>query len=446
MALRECVWLLSTLLTLVGCSGARRTVLLETGQDAPLVHVPRGVEAGPVELDEDEVRQALTELARDLRPPARPQEAARRLFEMDARGGSFLFDARTRRITPLEPGEPPEVASPEADVALTRAYLRWCERTGRRGDCLLLLRESPTVSGDARFTLALALAKGAVVAEMWEAFKDMADPEAMMAAALWTASMYAILWTVPEPATKGVAAALTTALIGYVGLDMFWKLITGFRGLMDEVDAAASFDALRDAGERFGKVLGRTGAQAFAMLAMAVLGNTATGLAAKLPKLPGAAGAASRVEAQAGVAYGAVDQVSAVAVTGEGLTIGLAPGAVAMASGEEGRTQNHHIATIRNSKSTQRGGPWTPRLKRIFDKAGMNMTEVENIVPIQGHKGPHPERYHQIVFERLRVATASCGSMAECQAALTQALHKLARAISTPGTELNRLVTKSAPR
>ena len=445
MGMRECVWLLSTLLTLAGCGGTR-TVLLETGRDEPLIHVPRGSEARPVELDEDEVRDTLGKLARDIRPPARPQEAARRLFEVAARGGSFLFDSRTRRITPLEPGASPEVEPPAADVALTRAYLRWCERTGNRGDCLRLLQESPTVSGDARFTLALAMAKGAVLAEMWDAFKDMADPEAMMAAALWTAAMYAILWTVPEPATKGVAAAMTTALIGYVGLDTFWKLISGFRRLMDEVDAAASFDELRDAGERFGKVLGRTGAQAFAMLAMAVIGNTATGLAAKLPKLPGAPGVAARVEAQTGVVYGAVEQVSAVAVTGEGLTISLAPGAVAMASQEKGRTQDHHIATIRNSKSTQRGGPWTPRLKPMFDKAGMKMTEVENIVPIEGHQGPHPERYHQIVYERLRVATASCGGVAECRAALTRILHRLAREIATPGTELNQLVTKVTPR
>jgi hypothetical protein len=88
------------------------------------------------------------------------------------------------------------------EVELTRAYLRWCERTGRKGDCLGLLVERQAVTGDARFTLALALAQGVVLEEMLEAFKGMADPKAMLAATLWVMTTYAILWTVPEPASE----------------------------------------------------------------------------------------------------------------------------------------------------------------------------------------------------------------------------------------------------
>jgi hypothetical protein len=173
------------LVPLVGCSTAARTVRLDTGEGRPIVHVPRG-DVALVELNEGEFQVAVVDLARSKRPPARPQEAARQLFEMDARSASYGYEHRSRRITPLGSGEHLEGELPAAEVELTRSYLRWCERTGRPGDCLRLLTESPTVNGDGRFALAMALAKGAVLDEMLEAFKDMADPHAMVAAVLWT--------------------------------------------------------------------------------------------------------------------------------------------------------------------------------------------------------------------------------------------------------------------
>jgi hypothetical protein len=327
-------WLMLSLVwALVGCSGATRVVRLDTGRGSPVVHVPRS-EGGtaPIVLDGDEVKEAVARWARAVRPAQPPQEAARRLFEVDSRSGSYLFDVRSRRLTPLGPGETLAAELPQSEVELTHAYLRWCERTGRRGDCLGLLKDGPAVTGDARFTLALALAKGAVLDELWEAVKDMANPEALVQAALWTAGTYALLWTVPEPATKGVAAVLTVALIAYVGVDTFWGLIQGFRHLMEEADRAVTFDELRDAGERFGKVMGRNAARAFVMVATAAIGSTGATLGAKLPGLPGAAQAAVRAEAQAGVAYAAVGQVETVAVAVDGFTFALAPGAVAMFS------------------------------------------------------------------------------------------------------------------
>ncbi|QSQ25336.1 hypothetical protein JY651_10595 [Pyxidicoccus parkwayensis] len=327
-------WLMLCLLWgLLGCSGTTRVIRLDTGRGSPVAHVPRSEgAASPIVLEGNEVKEAVAQLARTLRPSSRPQEAARRLFEVDPRSGSYLFDVRSRRITPLTPGESLTTELPQAEIELTRAYLRWCERTGRKGDCLGLLKESPSVTGDARFSLALSLAKGAVLDELWEAVKDMANPEALMQAALWTAATYALLWTVPEPATKGVAAVLTAALIIYVGVDTFWGLIQGFRNLMAESDRAVTFDELRDAGERFGKVMGRNAARAFVMLATAAIGSTGATLGAKLPGLPGAAQAAVRAEAQAGVTYAGVAQIETVAVAADGFTFGLAPGAVAMSS------------------------------------------------------------------------------------------------------------------
>src|SRR5690242_8918767 len=327
---------------LVGCGTASRVVRLDTGQTDTLVFTPRSG-AEPVALGNGEFQEAVLALARDVRPPARPQEAARRLFEVEARSGSYTYETRSRRITPHEPGAHLEEESTEeaAEVELTRDYLRWCERTGRPGDCLRLLTESPTVNGDGRFALAMALAKGAVLDEMLEAFKDMADPHAMVAAVLWTWTTYMVLVSLPDvTVSKGLAAVMTATLISYVGVETFWGLVVGCKRLMDEADGAATFNELREAGERYGKVMGRNAARAFAMLATVALGNTAPGLAAKVPTLPGAMQAAAQAETQVGISLAAVGEVEAVAVSAEAVTIALAPGAVAMSAGD-GRGNGH---------------------------------------------------------------------------------------------------------
>ena len=268
---RAVVLLLLALVT--GCASGR-VVRLETGRGPPLVFKPGSDEAEPVELERREFKEAVARLARERRPSANPPGAARRLFGVDARSGTYLFNPRTHRVTPLE-GSAMEPDAPQAEVELTRAYLRWCERTGRTGDCLRLLVESPVVNGDGRFALALALAKGAVLDEMLEAFKDMADPHAMVAAVLWTWTTYMVLLSIPDvTVSKGLAAAMTATLISYVGVDTFWGLVVGFKRLMDEADRAATFNELREAGERYGKLMGRNAARAFAMLATVALGNT----------------------------------------------------------------------------------------------------------------------------------------------------------------------------
>ncbi len=332
---------------LVACGGTTRVVRLDTGKGAPIVHVPRVEGSAPVALDEEDFKQGLAEVVRGVRPPARPREAARSLLGVWMRE----VDVSAPRDGHLEP-----------EVELTRAYLRWCERTGRKGDCLRLLVEQRVVTGDGRFTLALALAQGVVLEEMLEAFKGMANPEAMLAAALWMMTTYAILWAVPEPFTKGVATTLTIGLIGYVGVDTFWKLIRGFQRLVAEAERAASFDELREAGERFGKVMGQNAARAFAMLAAAAVGSTGAELASKLPTLPGAAQAAVHAEAQAGVVYEAVAQVETVAVAAGEHTVGLSRGAMAMAARGRARARRFR-ASGPGSRSVASRRQWARRAR-----------------------------------------------------------------------------------
>jgi hypothetical protein len=404
-----------------------------------------------VEVERQDFKKAVARLAREMRPPANPQQAARHLMGVDARGGAYFFNERTRQFTPLD-GAALASDMPPADVELRRAYLRWCERTGRKGDCLRLFVESSIVTGDGRYALALALAQGVVREEMLDAFRDMADPHAALSAALWSMTLYLVLWSVPEPVSKGLAAVMTATAIVYLGVDTFWTLIAGFKRLVEEADRATTFDELRDAGERYGKVMGQNAARAFALLATLAVGHTAAGFASKVPTLPGSAQAAALAGEHAGIRLAAVGAVGAVAVSGEAVIVALAPTAVAMtaramagtaAAPVDAEGHDHHIATNKWWKSPHNDGPWSPEFQKIFDKAGMTLDDPANIVRVKGHKGPHPLEYHERVFERLTDATRGCRTMQQCREALTAELRKLGQEIATPGTRFNRLVTRT---
>ncbi|MBN1204916.1 MAG: AHH domain-containing protein, partial [Myxococcaceae bacterium] len=180
-----------------------------------------------------------------------------------------------------------------------------------------------------------------------------------------------------------------------------------------------------------------------AMIAMAVLTHTAKGFAEQVGTLPGSAQVSMQAAGPEGLLLSEVGAVKSVAVTAEGFSVALPPFAVAMAGngGRGERTEKHHIGTIANKKSALRGGPWTPRLEKLYARAGMRLEDAENVVPIQGHRGPHPERYHRTVYRRLQGALGDCRTIAECRENLTRELRALAEEIATPGTELNRLVT-----
>ncbi|WP_164015418.1 AHH domain-containing protein [Pyxidicoccus trucidator] len=446
-----CRWAVSLLLLLVGtgCSTSR-VIRLNTGDGVPIIVTPReeeGAELEEAEVEAEEFEESLVELARDVRPVAHPLRAARELFDVPARSGVYWYEGRSQKLIPQEEEDPdgPRLLESYADEELTRAYGRWCERKDQPGDCLRLLDEGPLLASDGKYTLAMAIAMDSVWEETSGALKDMADPQALLATVTASVSMYLLLWALPEPVSKGVAALVTACAIAYLGVDTVWRLLDGWVTLVRKVDRATTFEQLSDAGEAYGEVLGVNAARVFVMLATAAIGSTA-GLAAKASRLPGSAQAALAVESQAGYTYAAIGSVESVAMTAEGFTVALAPNAVAMAvkGGRSRGTHDHHLATDKNSVSSARGGPWTPRFRKIFKKAGMELKDPENVVPVKGHQGPHPQRYHEIVFEELDAATAHCRTVQACRASLEVALRRLAREVTTPGTELNLLVSRGA--
>jgi hypothetical protein len=278
---------------------------------------------------------------------------ARALFGVPSRSGVYRYESRGRRLRPEGPedADGPRLLESYADEALTGEYGQWCQRKSQPGDCLRLLDEGPLLASDGKYTLAMAIAMDSVWEETAEALEGMADPDALRATLTASVTMSLLLWSLPEPVSKGVAATLTALAIAYLGVDTVWRLIDGWLTLVREVDRATTFEQLRAAGEAYGEVLGENAARVFVLLATAAVGNTA-GLAAKASRLPGSAQA---VESQAGFQYVAVGGVQSVAMTAQGFTIALSPNALAMAQrgmsgGSTKKRQAHHLATDKNTR------------------------------------------------------------------------------------------------
>ncbi|HEX8699758.1 MAG TPA: AHH domain-containing protein [Myxococcaceae bacterium] len=436
------------LVLVLGCSSLPKVPRVEdNGQGRAVVHIPRTADVQPVVVDREEFQQALRRLAREVRLSGTPRQTVERMFQMDPQFGNYLWLQKDRKLVPLGPGDPPEGALTQDDLETAQRYRLWCQRVHNvYGDCLggaLVAGRYLDMHG--RYIWALALSKSPVIDEMKKALGEMVEVRALIQTVLWTLGSMLLILAI-NPVAPALVAVIGVGLILYVGVDTLINLVNGWSRLMDEVKGATTFEQIRDAGERFGKLLGREAARAFALLLMAAIGSTAQLFAAKVPTLPGSAQVAAQAEGTARISVSALGSVEEIALSAEGVSVTVAATAMTMGARGSGGTspciETHHIATVCNDKDTRRGGPWTPRFREIFAKAGMSMEDPANKMPLPGHYGPHPERYHQIVLKELRDATASCPSVVDCRVALTARLRKLAKQIATPGTELNQLVTQ----
>ncbi|ATB30185.1 hypothetical protein [Melittangium boletus] len=275
----------------------------------------------PMTVSPRDFQGAMRHLSQNLALRGTPREAA--LEGLAASGeppedpwrleGHWLAEVSHGQVLTLVPLDESPL-TPEAQRALLRDYASWCQRRGG-GDCLYLLDDGPFLRADDRRTLALALALGGVLDEALGALeREVASPHAVLSLLVWTIGLYAMLWLVPEPVSKGLAAALSVLLISWLGVDTLWGLLEGWARLASRAHAATRFSQLRGAGEDYARVLGENAARALLMSVAALTGRTLGDLAARVKALPGSdlAGARWLIQTQ-GRAGEVLEQVEALA-------------------------------------------------------------------------------------------------------------------------------------
>ena len=315
---------------------------------------------------------------------------------------------------------------------LARSYGRFCEGQGTPGDCLELFKDGPGLDGEDKRDIALALSVNTALEARDAQLRSMFSTTQLWTTLSITLIGYMALVAAPEPVSKGVAAALAFLMWGYLGWE-FFDLIQAYFQLWEEAAEASTFAELREAGNHFGRVIGPNSVRILLMLGTAAVGETAA-LVSNAPKLPGFARAARELRSHAGirdVLTAAQDADKVKVAVAEGTFSVILPanvlsmaarGSPAPVDPPKKKPEVHHIATVENEKSTLRGGPWTQRFKKIFDKAGMSMENPANKVGIEGHKGPHSQAYHTEVYQRLDRATVNCQNTQQCRATLVDEL------------------------
>jgi len=416
-----------------GCA-TTRVVHLDKGNGQKVVH--ESVDVDPVQVSEAEFRAALARLVLEMRMDVAFREAD----EADARGWvrSRPLFASSKGLVDSGAGESPRSLCP-----------RICPDAD---DCLPLVAGTGLAfSRKDRTLMALSFALDTVWESVEAEVGKSLNPGVLKAMVSSAALAVLLTLTLPEPITKGIAVALTAAMVAYLGVMPVWEMGRGFVQLWDDSGTATSVIELRDIGHRFGRVLGTNGTRVLVLLVTAALGGRGA-MAAQGPRLPGFTQAVVRAEAEAGFQLGAAMSggVTSIALPAAGvLNVALAPGAAAaLAMYGEGRFPGdeagpvHHICTNKNPIADTTGGPWTPECERIFKMAGMTLEDAANKVRINGHEGPHPEFYHNQVLTRLQASVRTCRTTERCRTSLLKELAKIADELLTPGSELRTFIVK----
>ncbi|RUO92457.1 hypothetical protein D7Y11_14720 [Corallococcus sp. AB018] len=422
------------LLFLVGGCATTRVVHVDVGDGRQVVH--ESLEVDPVQVGEDAFKAALTQLLLDMRMDV----AFRETDAADQRGW-----VRSRALLASAKGlaDPGSGSSPES------LYARLCPDGD---DCLTLVGGTGlTFSRKDRTVMALSFALDTVWESVEAEVGKVLNPVALKALVTSAALTVLLTMTLPEPVTKVLAVALTAAMVAYLGIVPVWEMGRGFVHLWDEAETATSVIELQDIGHRFGKVLGTNGTRVLVLLVTAALGGK-NAMAAQGPRLPGFSQAALRAQAEGGFGLASAMNggVGSISLPAAGvLNVALAPGAVAaLAMYGEGRFPGdekgpvHHICTNKNLISDAAGGPWTPKCEKVFKKAGMTLEDAANKVRLNGHEGPHPERYHTEVLQRLNRSVSRCRTTETCRASLMEELAKIANELLTSDSPLRRLIVK----
>ncbi len=313
----------------------RVAVTAEPGLESATVYVvdfmePGSVATRPVPIPSAEFQQAFLRLSRDVRlkqktprqaahellsllgaPPDDPMVAAMGYWKLETYAGLGYTWIPERQ-------EGPVVLTSQAEQTLKEKYLEWCEHRGG-SDCLGLLDDDTYLRMDDRRTLALALAFGDILDETRAALgRELLDVRALVSMVVWTAALYCMMWVVPEPTTKALAAGMTLILMGYLGLKTVYGLMDGWARMADTAHHATTFEELRAAGEDFGKVLGEDAARAMILAVATLSGHTLGQVVARVKSLPSFNLAGAQFEAQGGAAIMGRLEVTEAALATEG--------------------------------------------------------------------------------------------------------------------------------
>ncbi|WNG32194.1 hypothetical protein F0U61_00175 [Archangium violaceum] len=319
----------------------------------------------------------------------------------------------------------------------------------------------PSSLEDSRWFQALKLSPRYMDEGVREAAMELLGSPTVAYSVAFSMLLYMTAWAVPEPVfSKALAAAVTLGLLMTYTAAELYTVGMACLTLYREAEAARTREQLEAVARRFGKAMGGVGLRVLVTVAGAKLARGLPqvppgGMWARLspPRFAFAGGLArgglkvgTGARAQVSVANGTVVLMGvSVNTTAAAASSAVAASRVTGAcrdGSNKGDAKSHHIATNKNDIAEVRGGPWSPAFERLFKKAGMSLDDPANIVHLVGHQGPHPEEYHQAVYDHLYEAVATCQTRDECKRKLIKALDEIAGDICEPGSRLNKLLTK----
>jgi hypothetical protein len=318
--------LLAFALVQASCAPARPSVRIHTADGGGRVITPPP--RPPMALPKEEVRRAVRALAQQVVPVADPVELARVQFGVPVLEGVYLLDARTKELRPADKATEASEEPPPELIQQTRKYLEYCAARHMPGDCFGALRGHRYLDAYGRYTVAMGVAIAGTFEATGESLKDMVSVKEVLGMVVAGVTMYAVLWVLPEPTSKGIAAAMTIVMVGYVGVHTLYTLGRGFQELIENSEKATTFEALKDEGEKFAGVMGADNARILVMVATAAVGSGLSQFLKVLPKLPGAPQATQLAVAEGGVPFEQAGAVEGVTIGQGGLTISLTTGAV----------------------------------------------------------------------------------------------------------------------
>ncbi|HEX5753661.1 MAG TPA: polymorphic toxin type 28 domain-containing protein [Archangium sp.] len=202
---------------------------------------------------------------------------------------------------------------------------------------------------------------------------ELVDPVAFKVMVYTAMSTWLLTLMMPEPVTKGLAAVLTVYLVAYLGLGPVWSMVKAGWVLLEESEGARTVEAVKQAGRRFGRVLGDNGMRVFLLLATAAIGGQ-TQFVGRGPGLPGFPQAALASAARTRVSLEAAGQVRTVVLGARELVVGLAPTAVAASVlGPGGGLSPEHNAQTRDDND---GSP----PQALLESQSKHIQKIDNII------------------------------------------------------------------